>query len=119
LSRAEAEDVHVHVQEYSPAELAGMLQEAAQGDKRWLANATRVLNQTLERGDKVAVYQNRVLGHPELGHRLYLSYGSPSSQLGTCEPPEKMPDIGGRIGWRYRLQGVVTHGPVQADGAGS
>lgn len=63
-----------------------------------------------DRGDGVAVYENHDLGHPELGHRKFLSYGSADAQLETDEPPERLPDIGGAINWRYQLVGVYRHG---------
>ena len=65
-----------------------------------------VVNRWLQRGDGIAVYENHDLGHPELGHRQFVSFGSPAAQLETDTPPEGLPDIGGRINWRYRLVGV-------------
>ena len=61
--------------------------------ERWLA-----------RGDGVAVYRNELLGDSQLGMRQIMSYGSPAAQLEIDEPPETLPDIGGRINWRYRLE---------------
>lgn len=60
----------------------------------------------LNRGDGIAVYENHDLGHPELGHRKFMSYGSSAAQLETDTPPERLPDIGGAINWRYQLVGV-------------
>lgn len=39
------------------------------------------INRWLERGDGVAVYQNEDLGHPELGKRQFVSFGSRNAQL--------------------------------------
>jgi hypothetical protein len=61
----------------------------------------------LDRGDGVAVYENKDLGHPDLGHRKFASYGSPAAQLEAEEAPERLPDIGGQINWRYALVGTV------------
>lgn len=66
-----------------------------------------IINRWLERGDGVAVYENHDLGHPDIGHKQFVSYGSPSAQLEVDYPPERLPDIGGRIGWRYIL--VATY----------
>lgn len=64
------------------------------------------VNRWLARGDGIAVYENQDMGHPELGHRQFLSYGSSDAQLETNEPPIRLPDIGGAINWRYQLIGV-------------
>ena len=65
-----------------------------------------LLNQWLERGDGVAVYENVEFGHPEQGHRKYVSFGSDRAQLPSETPPTRMPDIGDTINWRYQLAGV-------------
>jgi len=64
------------------------------------------VNKWLARGDGLAVYENHELGHPELGHRQYASYGSSAAQLETQTPPARLPDIGQRINWRYLLVGT-------------
>jgi hypothetical protein len=64
----------------------------------------------LARGDGAAVYENHDLGHPDVGACQVVSYGSPAAQLETAEPPERLPDIGGRIGWRYTLIGTYKNG---------
>ena len=61
----------------------------------------------LDRGDGVAVYKNADLGHPDLGHMQFVSFGSEKAQLEVDEPPQRMPDIGGAINWRYQLEGKV------------
>jgi hypothetical protein len=58
------------------------------------------------RGDGCAVYENADMGHPELGHLQFVSYGSSAAQLEMDEPPQRLPDIGNRINWRYQLIGV-------------
>lgn len=71
-----------------------------------------VVNHWLERGDGIAVYENHEIGHPEMGHRQYVSFGSPAAQLETDEPPQRMPDIGGSINWRYWLIGTYKGAPL-------
>ena len=63
----------------------------------------------LERGDGVAVYENVDLGHPELGHLQFVSFGSPEAML-PGEPPSLMPDIGTAINWRYTLKAKFLTG---------
>jgi hypothetical protein len=65
-----------------------------------------LVNRWLARGDGIAVYENADLGHPELGHRQFLSFGSTQAQIETNEPPQRLPDIGNRINWRYQLVGI-------------
>jgi hypothetical protein len=68
-------------------------------------SALNTIGRWFERGDGVAVYENVDLGHSELGQRKYVSFGSETAQLETDDPPERLPDIGNAINWRYRLVG--------------
>lgn len=68
---------------------------------------TRIIGRVQHRGDGLAVYENMELGHPEIGLLYFMSYGSEVSQIETKNPPTTMPDIGGVIGWRYQLKGVL------------
>jgi hypothetical protein len=86
---------------YTPIEILALLPQGA---------ASRV-DIWLRRGDGIAVYENRELGHPDLGHRQIVSYGSPAAQLETTEPPTTLPDIGGAINWRYQLVGTYRGAP--------
>jgi hypothetical protein len=74
------------------------------------------INVWLERGDGVAVYENHDLGHPELGHKIFLSYGSPAAQITMDTPPGPCPvdlgRLGGRMHWRYRLVGTYRGEPL-------
>jgi hypothetical protein len=63
----------------------------------------------LDRGDGAAVYENHDLGHPDAGMPKIVSYGSPAAQLEMAFPPERLPDIGGEIGWRYVLIGTWSN----------
>ena len=75
-----------------------------------LDEAIEKIDHWLARGDGVAVYENHELGHPELGHKQVVSFGSHLAQLEVYEVdlPVRLPDIGGRINWRYLLVGVYT-----------
>lgn len=64
----------------------------------------------LERGDGVAVYRNEDLGHPEVGHRKFASFGSPAAQLEVDVPPKGLPDMGQAINWRYYLEAYYRRG---------
>jgi hypothetical protein len=78
------------------AEGYGVTAESVMGTvARWLA-----------RGDGVAIYENADLSSPDLGVRQMVSYGSESAQLEDAVPPERMPDIGANINWRFRLVGI-------------
>lgn len=50
-------------------------------------------------------YQNRDMGHPQLGHLQFLHCG-PGNTFKT--PPNRMPDTARSLGWRYLLVGVVN-----------
>jgi hypothetical protein len=65
-----------------------------------------VINGWLGRNDGVAVYRNEAMDSIGHGERQFVSYGSELSQLETKEPPERLPDIGGKINWRFRLEGI-------------
>lgn len=56
------------------------------------------------RGDGIAVYENVDLGHPEIGLCKFVSFGGENAQLGGDVPPEKLPDIGSTINWRFMLK---------------
>jgi hypothetical protein len=60
-----------------------------------------LVNQWLESGTAVAVYENVDLGHPECGHRKYLT-----TRTFKGEVPERLPDWGDQINWRYMLVGT-------------
>lgn len=71
------------------------------------------VNKWLARGDGIAVYRNHDLGDRlMLGHTQFVSFGSPAAQLETATPPERLPDIGRAINWRYRLEGIYTGGAL-------
>jgi hypothetical protein len=69
-------------------------------------------NRWLDRGDGIAVYENQTPGHPDAGHRQFLSYGSPVAQIETDAPPQQLPDIGSRVNMHYRLVGVYKGPPL-------
>jgi len=63
-----------------------------------------LLNQWLEDGKGVAVYENVEIGHPECGHRQYLT----TTTFTDGVAPQTLPDFPDRINWRYQLVGVYT-----------
>lgn len=77
-----------------------------------------VFNSWLRRGDGIAVYENKLIEAPAKHKRgepddqrinadmQFVSYGSPAAQIETEEPPARLPDIGGRLNWRYQLIGT-------------
>lgn len=93
----------------------------------WHLSVRKLVERAFERGDGVAVYTNEDLGHPEIGMWQVMSYGSEASQLktrGAVSDPAgvpagryfvhggdfvstTLPDIGGRINWRYQLHAIV------------
>lgn len=80
--------------------------------KAWDSEPGRVMvldlmKRWLERGDGVAVYENADFESPEMGQRQYLSFGSSLAQIEVDEPPQRMPDIGTSINWRYQLIATV------------
>jgi hypothetical protein len=66
----------------------------------------RIIQAWFNRGDGCAVYENHDMGHPGMGDKKFVSYGSPTAQLEVNEPPQRLPDIGGDINWRYWLIGT-------------
>ena len=75
-------------------------------DPELQSEARATFERWLDRADGVALYENHDLGHPELGHRQFLSFGSEAAQLPYEEAPAMLPDIGTRINWRYALVGT-------------
>lgn len=64
------------------------------------------MNKWLRRGDGIAVYENHDFGHPDLGDRRFVSFGSVQAQLETEDPPTVLPDSPKQINWRYQLIGT-------------
>lgn len=84
----------------------GGVDESVQG-AAWLAATIGQMNTWLARGDGIAVYTNEDLGHPGLGDKRFMSYGSVAAQLETDAPPSVLPDgLGGGVNWRYTLTGT-------------
>jgi hypothetical protein len=77
-------------------------------DPETLRTNRPILEAWLNRGDGCAVYENKALDSGLLGHKQFVSYGSPAAQLEVGEdmPPMRLPDIGGRINWAYQLVAV-------------
>lgn len=100
----------------SLARLCGMAEMLDGGELRDALSKIGALEQVnvwLARGDGVAVYENKDLAHPQLGHRQYLSYGSNEAQIEKDVPPQQMPDLAGQApNWRYRLLGTYRGEPL-------
>lgn len=72
----------------------------------FVGQTVALMNRWIDRGDGIAVYRNEDFRHPDVGDLRFTSFGSAAAQLETDTPPEQMPDIGGRINWRFRLAGT-------------
>ena len=59
----------------------------------------------LDRGDAVGVFTNQDLGHPELGHMLFIPL-DPGEQLKLEPGKAHAPDGRHGLGWRYLLTSV-------------
>lgn len=94
------------IREFTATEIATELRD------RFGVDAIFQVNNWLARGDGIAVYENHDLGHPDAGAWKPVSYGSPSAQLETGDPPRTLPDIGGQINWRYQLIGTYRGGQL-------
>ena len=68
--------------------------------------ALPLLKSWLERGDGIALYENRAIDSTHVGAKKWVSYGSSRAQLETDEPPRRLPDIGKQINWAYQLVGT-------------
>lgn len=55
-----------------------------------------LVNRWLKRGDGAAVYQNQDLGHPELGRRQIMSYGSKTAMIESDTVHVRNDSAGGR-----------------------
>lgn len=84
----------------------------SQGDPEWRDQTMALIGRWLERGDSAAIYENHDLGHPEMGSCRIASYGSAAAQLEMSYPPDRLPDIGNQINWRYVL--IATYGKAPA-----
>ena len=61
--------------EYTPEQMAeAVFRNADNGN-------IDTMNGWLEQGDSIAIYENHDLGHPLLGHKIFLSFGSPEAQI--------------------------------------
>jgi hypothetical protein len=98
------------ITQLSIVELQGLVLLQLGDNEDAVNDSARLMNGWLERGDGVAVYRNDDFGHPEAGRLIFVSYGSSAAQLEGDEPPQRLPDIGGLILWRYQLAGVYRGG---------
>jgi hypothetical protein len=97
---------------YTIVELRELIEEIGSGTPEWVTRTISLVKGWLERGDGVAVYENHDFGSPGLGDHQIVSYGSPAAQLVTDFPPERLPDIGNQINWRFTLVGTYRGGKL-------
>lgn len=92
-------------------------------DASWVNSVLALGERAHGRGDGVAIYVNQDLGHPDIGQWQVVSYGGSEAQLETHDRtyPDGvqtfthgddvltlvLPDIGGRINYRYWLEAIV------------
>lgn len=76
------------------------------------ASEVAKINHWLSRGDGVAVYENHHIGHPGLGDKQFVSFGSADAQLEVDEPPQVLPDISNKINWRFWLIATYRGEPI-------
>jgi hypothetical protein len=69
----------------------------------------------LQKRKGVAVYRNSDLGHPQVGAVKMCSYGTPEAQIEGDHPPDRLPDIGGEINWRFVLESYCPPRRVAGD----
>lgn len=79
-----------------------------------LPEVVGAINRWTDRGDGVAVYRNHDLGRIGCGSVQLVSFGSKAAQLETDTPPQRLPDIGGNINWRYQLEATYRP-PLQSN----
>jgi hypothetical protein len=89
---------------------AKVLEEARRSDtneeaRSLVEQCEHLFRRWFDRGDGVAVYENQDLGHPDVGQKQFASFGSAMAQLEVEIPPERLPDIGDAINWRFILVG--------------
>jgi hypothetical protein len=92
--------------QYTTVELRELIDEIGSGTPAWVTKTKDMINKWLERGDGVAVYENHDFSSPGLGDHQITSFGSPAAQLEVDTPPERLPDIGSQINWRFVLVGT-------------
>ena len=98
-------------------EIVNRYPEGTRARDEMIAFDTAKINMWLDRGDKVVVYVNQDLGHPDLGNTFIASYGSPDAQFeveSAEDLPYRFPDslAPSGIGWRYIIAGVYEGGPL-------
>lgn len=99
------------IEVWNVSDLLRIVREEDAGPSDWIESVRALGVRAHARGDGIAIYVNQDLGHPDLGEWQVCSYGGNESQIvlpaTDVYPPVQMPDIGGRINWRYCLRAVV------------
>ena len=71
------------------------------------SGARAIFARWLARGDAIAVFSNHDLGHPQVGHTLFLPLDA--EERGRVEIGRtRAPDGTHGLGWRYLLETVTT-----------
>jgi len=69
--------------------------------------ARPIFERWLARGDAIAVFRNHDLGHPQVGHTLFVPLDS--EERGQVEVGRtRAPDGNHGLGWRYLLDRIET-----------
>lgn len=99
---------------YSGEEFADTVAERFPADE--VPEVLALVRRWLARGDGAAVYVNEDLSDPRVGSLQLVPYGPPRGtpaggwlRLGL-ELPQRLPDTGGSLNWRYQLSAVVKPG---------
>lgn len=97
---------------FTREEIVEMLSVQYVGDQSGEAvtDALELIDMWTERGDGCAVYRNEEIGHPGMGNLKFVSFGGTNAQIPVPNPqgnpPDRLPDIGTDINWRYVLVGT-------------
>ena len=90
---------------FTRAQVVALIEVEADTGDPFVRRAIRLLDEWTERGDGCAVYRNEDLGHPQMGHLKFASFGGPVAMF-RDPPPSRLPDMPGEINWRYALIGT-------------
>ena len=80
-------------------------------DEAFYADSERLFKRWLDRGDGIAVYENKAMDSTNMGHKKFVSYGSDEALLPTPDsgvPPIRLPDSSIEINWPYQLVSIFA-----------
>ena len=96
------------MRQFQAVDILAHVEAMSGGDEEWRDTTRTLVNGWLLRGDGVAVYQNNDFSHRELGTTRLASFGSQEALLPGPTPPDRLPDTGSHINWRYQLIGTYV-----------